>query len=231
MYSIRLCLSTLLALVLLASGVRAQSTQIHWEPEFSFTWKPEGRWAYNATFSGRNVCLEGSEQLDANYNWAHLEGRLFVTYELFGGNSVSGGYQYRLTDPFEKEPGYEHRLMQQHAFITYTEARRFGHRIRSEQRIRERGTLQRFRYRISYDFPLQGQQLDPGEPYMILSNEVLWSLAREVSELDNRVFVGIGWALSRKRKIETGLQFRLEALNTNEPENIFQLVTSYFINR
>lgn len=231
MYFTRLCLVSLLVLISLVSGAWAQSTQIRWEPEFSFTWKPEGRWAYNATFSGRNIWMEGSEQLAESYNWAHLEARLFATYELFGGNNVGGGYQYRTTDPFEAESGYEHRLMQQYAFITYTEARRFGHRIRSEQRIRERGTLQRFRYRLSYDFPLQGQQLDPGEPYMILSNEVLWSLAREVSELDNRVFVGIGWALSRKRKIETGLQFRVEALNTNEPENIFQLITSFFINR
>jgi hypothetical protein len=175
--------------------------------------------------------MEGSEQLAGNYSWAHLEARLFATYELFGDNSVGGGYQYRLADPFEEETGYEHRLMQQYAFITFTEARRFGHRIRSEQRIRESGTIQRLRYRLSYDFPLQGQQLDAGEAYMILSNEVLWSLSRDLSELDNRVFVGIGWALSRKRKIETGLQFRVEALNTNEPENIFQLITSYFINR
>ncbi len=223
-----------LALLLLGAclpELRAQSTQVRWEPEFSFTWKPEGRWAYNATFSGRNVWMEGSEQLAGNYSWAHLEARLFATYELFGDNSVGGGYQYRLADPFEEETGYEHRLMQQYAFITFTEARRFGHRIRSEQRIRESGTIQRLRYRLSYDFPLQGQQLDAGEAYMILSNEVLWSLSRDLSELDNRVFVGIGWALSRKRKIETGLQFRVEALNTNEPENIFQLITSYFINR
>lgn len=223
-----------LALLLLGSclpELHAQSTQVRWEPEFSFTWKPEGRWAYNATFSGRNVWMEGSEQLAGNYSWAHLEARFFATYELFGDNSVGGGYQYRLADPFEEETGYEHRLMQQYAFITFTEARRFGHRIRSEQRIRESGTIQRLRYRLSYDFPLQGQQLDAGEAYMILSNEVLWSLARDLSELDNRVFVGIGWALSRKRKIETGLQFRVEALNTNEPENIFQLITSYFINR
>jgi len=214
-----------------ASDLLAQSTVVRWEPEFSFTWKPEGRWAYNATFSGRNVWLEGSEQLDGNYNWAHLESRLFATYELFGGNSVGGGYQFRFADPFEEEAGYEHRLMQQYAFITFTEARRFGHRIRSEQRIRESGTIQRLRYRLSYDFPLQGQQLDQGEPYIILSNEVLWSIARDLSELDNRVFVGIGWALSRKRKLETGLQFRVEAMNTNEPENVFQLITSYFINR
>jgi len=227
---IRILLFSLL-LISITPDLLAQSTVVRWEPEFSFTWKPEGRWAYNATFSGRNVWMEGSEQLSGNYNWAHLEGRVFATYELFGGNSLGGGYQYRFADPFEEETGYEHRLMQQYAFITFTEARRFGHRIRSEQRIRESGTIQRLRYRLSYDFPLEGQQLDAGEAYMILSNEVLWSLARDLSELDNRVFVGIGWALSRKRKIETGLQFRVEALNTNEPENVFQLITSYFINR
>ncbi len=228
------CIRIAVALFMLGLScqhLQAQSTVLRWEPEFSFTWKPEGRWAYNATFSGRNIWKDGGEDFSNSYNWAHVEGRLFATYELFGGNSVGGGYQYRWADPFEEQSGYEHRLMQQYAFITFTEARRFAHRIRSEQRIRDSGTIQRFRYRLSYDFPLEGQQLDPGEAYVILSNEVLWSVARDLSEIDNRVFVGIGWAFSRKRKLETGLQFRVEALNTKEPENIFQLITSYFINR
>jgi len=217
--------------VLMTTELFAQSPEVRWEPELSFTWKPAGRWSYNATLSGRNIWKQNGDRFSNSYEWAHLEIRLFATYELFGGNSLGGGYQFRQTDPFDEDLGFEHRLMQQYAFVTFAEARRVGHRIRSEQRIRQRGNIQRFRYRLSYDFPLQGQQLDPGEPYMILSNEVLWSIARNLSELDNRVYVGIGWALSRKRKLETGIQFRVEALNTNEPENIFQLITSFFINR
>jgi hypothetical protein len=233
MYSTKKKLIPLFLLVLLPFISPAQTPFLRWDPELSYTWKPAGRWSFNASAGGRNTWVSrGDNGSEGNYNWEHVEARLFATYELFGSRKVGGGYQFRWREPFlEEDFGYEHRLLQQYAFITYTGEQRLGHRIRSEQRIRESGFIQRFRYRLSYDFPLSGQQLNPGEKYLILSNEVLYSISDSAPELDNRIYLGLGWFFDSKRKLETGLQFRVEAYNSDDPDPIFHFTTSYFLNR
>lgn len=214
--------------------LHAQSPLLRWEPEFSYTWSPYDRWSFNTKVGGRNTWIvrQDNEINQTNYDWRHLEAHFFATYALFGGNRLGAGYQYRWESPFfEDHSGYEHRLMQQYAFVTFTGALRITHRIRAEQQISDDGFDNRFRYRFSYDFPLNGQQLDPGETYLILSDEVLWSVNAYDNELDNRIYVGIGWFFSDQRKLEIGLQYRLEAINKESAESIFHFNTAYYLNQ
>ncbi|MFP4089756.1 MAG: DUF2490 domain-containing protein [Cyclobacteriaceae bacterium] len=211
----------------------AQSPLLRWEPDLSYSWKPADRWSFNTSAGGRNTWFSQQENgPEGNYAWEHVEIRLFATYSLFGDNRVGGGYQFRWRDPLESDEfGYEHRTQQQFAFISYTGTRRLSHRIRSEQRIRDIGFIQRFRYRLSYEFPLTGDQIDPGEKYLVLSNEVVYSISDAPPEIDNRLYLGLGWFFNRQRQLETGLQFRVEAYNTETPEPIFHLNTTYFLSR
>jgi hypothetical protein len=201
---------------------------VFWEPDISYTWPASDKWSYNTKFVGRTGFVEQNE---AKISLQRLETHFFATRKLFGGQRISGGYMLRWVQPFfEKDFGYEHRFTQQLAFITYIGERRFGSRLRTEQRIRNRGFINRFRYRLSYDLPLVGEQLDPGETYLILSNEVLTSFnAKEVS-FENRAYIGLGWYFNEKRKLETGLQYRTENIGPTL-EHVFQLVSSYYINR
>lgn len=214
--------------------LQAQSPMLRWEPEISYTWKPYEHWDFNTKIGGRNTWFEKQphENQTPDYDWRHLEAQFFATYESFGGRKIGAGYQYRWESPFtEEHSGYEHRLMQQYAFVTFINAKRIAHRARTEQRIRDGGFVNRFRYRLSYDFPLNGQQLDPGETYLIFSDEVLWSFNAYDNELNNRIYFGIGWFFNEQRKLEVGLQYRLEAMNKKNPESIFHFVTSYYLNR
>ncbi|MDF9798289.1 hypothetical protein OKW21_003552 [Catalinimonas alkaloidigena] len=205
---------------------------IRWEPELSYTWEPFQHWSFNSSLGGRNVWMdEASKELET-YDWQFMEGQFFANYEFFNGGELGGGYKYRMIAPFNDEfSGYEHRLMQQYAFVSFVGARRLAHRFRAEQRIRDAGTSSRFRYRLSYDFPTNGQQLDPGETYLIFSEEVLWELNAYENELDNRLYLGIGWYFTDKRKLEAGVQYRLEAINMGSSESIFHIVTSYYLNQ
>lgn len=226
------CLTSLLFLSLSISQKALSQSAIRWEPEFSYTWESFEHWSFNTSLGGRNVWMDRADEGQETYDWQFMEGQFFTNYEFFDGSELGGGYKYRLIAPFNDEfSGYEHRLMQQYAFVSFVGARRVAHRFRAEQRIRNIGTSNRIRYRLSYDFPTNGQQLDPGETYLIFSEEVLWEFNAYENELDNRLYLGIGWFFTDKRKLEAGIQYRLEALNMGSPESIFHFITSYYLNR
>jgi hypothetical protein len=65
-----------------------------------------------------------------------------------------------------------------------------GYRVRAEQRITDKPTIHRFRYRFAIDFPLQGEALDVGERYAVFSAKSLLSVAKALlPEYDQRVDV------------------------------------------
>ncbi|MEX2410829.1 MAG: DUF2490 domain-containing protein [Candidatus Paceibacterota bacterium] len=123
---------------------------------------------------------------------------------------MGGGYFYRLSEPLVDGHKYEHRLLQQAGYINYLGDKRLSHRFRLEQRIRPSSYQNRFRYLISFDFPLQSEQLDPGERYLILKNEMMTAFNGSESDAENRASMGMGWLLSRSQKFELNLQYRTQ---------------------
>ena len=101
---------------------------------------------------------------------------------------------------------------------------RFGHRFRFEQRLLSELTILRSRYRFALDFPLSGEKLDVGESYLIMSMEALLSQSSAIKpELDHRTTANIGWVISKKSKIQLGLDYRFEAFNINTEYRLFVL--------
>jgi len=85
--------------------------------------------------------------------------------------------------------------------------------LRSDQTYsRARKPEIRFRYRSGFQFPLQGQQLDAGEYYLSISDELVWSYRSPNADLENRVVAKLGLYINDKNKIEWGLEWRLEEL-------------------
>lgn len=84
----------------------------------------------------------------------------------------------RRRNPFSGTPGIEMRSWQQATHILRLGKYRFRNRFRAEQRFtqKERGDdfelSHRLRYRISVDFPLNGDRLDDGEFYFNGSAEM-----------------------------------------------------------
>lgn len=121
---------------------------------------------------------------------------------------VSGGYQYRL----EGGGGANsHRSIQQVAYVQRLLRSRLGHRLRADQTYHPtEATEFRLRYRLSVEIPLIGQSLDPGEFYLLLSDELIYSYQEGESEIENRLAGSLGHYFSKKAKLEAGLDYRTD---------------------
>lgn len=150
----------------------------------------------------------------------------FSTLKLNYKYSISFGLQYRNRDIFS-DGSNEFRTTQQLNYLKQPFGLRFGHRFRTEQRFLDTQTIYRQRYRFAVDFPLNGEKLDIGEAYFVVSVEALLSLSNiSAPELDQRTTAQIGWQLTENLKLQTGLEYRLEALNINTQNKLFILTSA-----
>ncbi|BAO75879.1 DUF2490 domain-containing protein [Winogradskyella sp. PG-2] len=150
----------------------------------------------------------------------------FSSFKLNYNNSFSLGIQYRFRETFDGGSN-ELRLTQQFNYTKKVLATRFAHRFRFEQRILERLTIFRSRYRFAIDFPLNGEKLDVGESYLVTSMEALLSQSSKIkSEIDHRTTAQFGWLISEKLKLQIGLEYRFEAFNINTEERLFFLTSA-----
>lgn len=152
----------------------------------------------------------------------------FSTYNLSYNKSLSLGIQYRLRENIDGGSN-ELRLTQQYNYTKSSLAVRYGHRFRLEQRILSTLTILRLRYRFSLDFPLNGEQLDLKETYLIASMEALLSTSKNIRpEVDHRTTAQIGYLLSNSIKIQLGLEYRFENFDSATEEKLF-LLTSFIL--
>lgn len=203
------------------------SPSIRWEPGISLTKKIDSRWSYNITLMGRQRFTNYGEG-EKNFKTDRWEMKGFGTYTLLGGRKLSLGYMYRTYDPFEPESGWEHRITQQFAFITNFGGYRLGNKFRIEQRIRSSDYLTRLRYAISNDFPLQGENLDPKEFYLIAGNELVYAFNQFKDELENRFSLGIGRLIKKGQKLQFSVVSRNSDLISSNRDHIIQFESVYY---
>lgn len=131
----------------------------------------------------------------------------FVATSLNPFWKVSVGYQYRL----EGGGANTHRSIQQVAFVQRLMRSRLGHRLRTDQTYHPtEATEFRARYRLSIEIPLAGQSLDPGEFYLLLSDEVIYGYQGDSGEIENRLVGSLGHYFSQQAKLEGGLDYRTD---------------------
>ncbi len=149
----------------------------------------------------------------------------FSTFKLDYYHKLSVGIYYRNRDWFETGSD-ETRITQQYNYTKQTLGVRYGHRLRSEQRILNTKTIFRQRYRFAIDFPLNGEKLDIGETYLVNTVEALLSLSQpDKPETDIRIATQIGWQVNEELKLQIGLEHRLESFNLEAKNNLFVLTT------
>jgi len=213
------------------AAVAQTNTQLQWEPSVSYTYKLSTRWAFNTNTLFRNRVVEyNGEGAERESEWTLNETQFWATYSIWKNSKVSGGYtfQSRLTD---EQFFDEHRLMEQFAFVIYAlYGKRIANRVRLEQRIRESGYQNRLRYRVGFDSPLNGEELDPGELYGIVTNEVLYTFNSVQQGWENRLFGGIGWFFNQQYKLQTGIMYRVSK-SGNRYQNVLSLSTVMYINQ
>lgn len=222
----------LFGLWLLLPAALFSQDAVEWQPELSLTWQPRQRWQVNlkvVTYHGLAERESGS--LRGALSTAHLEWALTGTYRLLGGSSLSLSYAFRLRAPFDASAHIEDRITWQYALIQRAGKYRIGHRFRAEQRFRPGTLIHRWRYRLSLDFPLNGEKIDNGELYFKSSEEVLWSLRDgRPPEGENRLGGGLGWKISEGTKIELLIDYRLGLFPGAQPRHRLVGFSSCYFN-
>ncbi len=219
-------IKTLLFLVLLFAGLisKAQNDFITLgESVFGVNHDISDTYSINFTARSRYFLYR-----DANIQYKQQQVDIFhfSTLKLNYNHALSFGVFYRNRDVFESGKN-EIRFTQQFNYKIQKLGVRYGHRFRTEQRIIDTRTIFRQRYRFAIDFPLNGQKLDIGEAYFVGALESLLSLSKtSTPAIDQRVTFQIGWQLTEDLKLQTGLEYRLEAYNIKANHSLFVLTSA-----
>jgi hypothetical protein len=145
--------------------------------------------------------------IDWQYRYESTDLQLFAARSLHPLWKVAGGYQYQIS----ASSANNHRTIQQLSYLQRLEGYRLGHRLRTDQTFYPSAANKyRLRYRLSGELPLQGFMVDPGEYYLVLSNELLVGWQGQARDLENRFALAMGWYLNRAHQLEAGFDYRTD---------------------
>jgi hypothetical protein len=194
----------------------------YWQPSFAVNYKVTEIYAHNFSVQNRNYVFNDEE---GQLSIRQLDFTHFSNIQLQDNQSMAFGILYRFRETFDGGAN-ELRLTQQYNITSKPLVVRYGQRFRAEQRITSVRTTHRFRYRFSLDFPLQGEKLDVGEPYLVANAESLLSVASERQpQYDARITFNLGWKLSDRSKFQIGMEYRTEGFSQNLQHVLFLLST------
>ena len=219
----------LLVLLLLFTGTfYAQSTfQVGALPSLNINQKLKNDWSLNAKIESRQLFQRGeiNGAVEGNYEYV-LTDFSFITAKKVGLNSrIASGYLIRV-----EGSELTHRFLQQFIIVQKLNGFRLAHRFLSDQTFSALEQPEfRLRYRISSEFPLNGESVDPGEFYVKLNNEYVNSLQAGTYDLEIRIVPLLGYDLSDTVKIETGLDYRVDSFLSNNTRNSYWMTMNLFI--
>lgn len=203
--------------------IKAQeNTTGFWQPSFAINYQVFQNYSHNFLLQNRSF-IYSEEAFD--FKVRQLDLGHFSNLKIAQNQSIAFGVLYRSRSAFDGGAN-ELRFTQQYNLRHKTFVVRYGHRFRAQQRITALATTHRFRYRFSLDFPLQGEQLDVGEAYLVGNVEQLLSATKaRKPQHDTRLTLFLGWQLTEKMKLQLGTEYRFEDYG-QELQNIFFLLTN-----
>ncbi|RDY59531.1 DUF2490 domain-containing protein [Flagellimonas nanhaiensis] len=197
--------------------ISQENLTVYWQPQLAINYPVSKTYSHNFTVGHRAYLFD---QDDIQIRGRQIDFIHFSKLDLRDNQSIALGIQYRTRDLFGKQPN-ELRLTQQYNTTKQPLVVRYGHRFRTEQRFIEKLTIHRFRYRFAIDFPLKGEKLNLGEPFLVASLENLLSLGKgQNPQYDNRLNGQVGWKFDKGFKILFGIEYRLEDYTSQRPENV-----------
>lgn len=184
-------------------------------------------WRLNAKLESRQLFSEG--QFEQNFKTAYrydLTDIAFIASKKTGvNNSLGAGYMIRV-----RNNEVVHRFIQQYSIVKKYDLFRLGHRISTDQTIRNNNPVQvRLRYRIGVEKALNGKDIDLREFYFKLNNEYLFSVEGKETDLELRLIPALGYAFKDNNKFEFGIDYRLNEFISGVSRNQFWLYLGWFI--
>ncbi len=189
------------------------------QPAIGLNYEVSATYSHNLSVQNRNYIYNDER---AVLEVRQIDIAHFSNFQIQDNQSLAFGILYRFRENFDGGNN-ELRLTQQYNIKLKPNIVRYGHRLRSEQRITRTKTIHRFRYRFSLDRPLKGEKLDLGEPYFVANVEKLLSVSKSKPQYDTRFKLNFGWKLSEKTKFQIGTEYRLEDYSQDLEQVLFFL--------
>ncbi|TFV97354.1 DUF2490 domain-containing protein [Algoriphagus kandeliae] len=177
-------------------------------PEAAITKKLSNGNKVNFKVENQEIIYRNFENPEDRWQFKHYRTDLMAFYDwkLSPLSSMALGLFYRIQDGSNS-----YRLIQQFAVLDRFRRFRMGHRFRLDQTFTPGETAEfRFRYRIALDVPLQGDEVDPGESYLVISTEPIFSLQDSELGLENRFVLTLGKLINSQQKIEYSVDYRTD---------------------
>ena len=184
-------------------------------------------WSLNLKAESRGILNEGvfSEPSGGRFEYSLTDLSVLVSKKAGLNNSLAGGYLVRF-----RGAKVHHRFIQQFTIVQKFTAFRLAHRFSADQTLTGEEPLEmRIRYRISTDFPFNGQEVDAREFYMKLNNEYLGAFQGEDFDVEIRIVPVLGFAFNDDNKLEWGLDYRVSSFIDGAPASSFWLAVSWFL--
>jgi hypothetical protein len=193
-------------------------------PQINPDFKLGNSWKVNAKVEGRQIFIQNPFPAgNKEREFERLDLEFIATTDLDPLHAVGGGYLIRRSGK-----SFTHRFIQQYSITRNLSGSRMSHRFRTDQTFEKVAPIQlRVRYRVSWEKPLDGLELDPGEFYIKLNNEYLGILQEAKGDVEIRGLASLGFDISDKNQIETGIDYRAETLVGSPTHKLFLNIALY----
>jgi hypothetical protein len=208
--------------------VSAQSTfQLGGLPSLNVNKKLKNDWSVNSKIESRLLFQRGDLQgeVDKNFKYVLTDISLFGAKKIGLGSRIALGYLIR----FEEKEVY-HRFVQQFVLVQKLSGSRLAHRLLCDQTFSASEAPEfRLRYRLTSELPLNGESVDPGEFYMKINNEYVNSIQAMKYDLEIRLVPLLGYDISKRLKIETGLDYRVNGFLKGSTRHSYWMNLNFFV--
>lgn len=207
--------------------VAQNSYQLGLIPSINYNNKVKNNWEFNYRAETRNVFLKGiyNNDFDAGYNYVLTDLSFIAAKKILLNNKISGGYLIRF-----REGNLIHRSIQQYTIVKKLTSYRLAHRFVTDQTFSNIESPEfRLRYRLTTEIPLNGQSADPKELYLKINNEYLNSVQNNEYDLEIRLVPLLGFYVSKKHKLEFGLDYRINSFINNYSKSNYWTTINWFI--
>lgn len=200
--------------------VKAQSSfQIGLLPSVVLTDKLAKDWAVIYEIDSRQLLEKGDFEglMETDYQFVLTDFSVLASKKFSSNSRLAGGYLLRIEDD-----KIFHRSIQQYTYTHHLDSLALSHRFSSDQTFSsaEKPSF-RVRYRIATEISLKGETVDADEFYFKMSNEFLNSWQDSEYDLEIRLVPLLGFNFKNEKKLEMGLDYRLDSFLQNTTRHSF----------
>lgn len=190
-------------------------------PEFNLDYKLSERVFVKHGVELQEIFYNKEDDFDLQFNKIDVQN--ILGYKTSEKTSIGVGYLLRIED----DNRYYHRMTQQFSFKKAIAGLPISHRLRTDQTFSDEKPTFRFRYRVKTVFKFKEEALSTGDKYLVTSLETLYIRESQSDDIENRVYLGLGFLINSKSDFEIGLDWRTDDYLVSGFRNRLWFTASY----